>query len=58
MQHFVNALWQGILSGAAVRDRASAPKPESKGYSSGLAQGLYWLGFEVANVVVHGPRSA
>lgn len=50
------ALWQGILSGAASRDRASAARPESYGYKGSVAQACYWFGFEVANVVVHGTR--
>ncbi len=57
MQHYFNALWQGILGGSAVRDRASDSGPDAHGFTSSFAQGLYWFGFEVANVVVQGARA-
>jgi hypothetical protein len=50
------ALWQGIVNGSSYRDRTAAPRPENIGFTGALAQGLYYLGFEVANVVVHGAR--
>lgn len=57
MQHYFDALWQGVLAGAAARERAGAPGPQAHGYTTSIAQALYWLGFEVANVVVHGARA-
>lgn len=51
------ALWQGILSGASARDRASARAPQVLGIDGSIAQALYWLAFEVSNVVVHGART-
>jgi hypothetical protein len=50
------ALWQGIVNGSSYRDRTAAPRPENVGFTGAIAQGLYNLGFEVANVVVHGAR--
>jgi hypothetical protein len=50
------ALWQGLLNGSSMRDRSSAPRPESLGFQGSVSQGLYFLGFEVANAVVYGPR--
>ncbi len=57
MQHYIDALWQGMLAGAAARDRTAAPGPQAHGYTSSVSQALYWLAFEVANVVVHGARA-
>lgn len=51
------ALWSGILSGASARERAHAKTPESLGIEGGIAQALYWLAFEISNVVVHGARA-
>jgi len=57
MQHYVGAFWHGIKAGAASHDRAGAPAPQTYGFTTSSAQGLYWFGFEIANVVVHGARS-
>ena len=57
MQQYLNALWKGVLGGAAARDRAREPGPETHGFTSSIAQALFWLGFELANVVVHGARA-
>lgn len=51
------ALWRGMMSGASARDRASARQPHDLGIDGNIAQALYWLAFEVANVVVHGARA-
>jgi hypothetical protein len=56
MEPLRKALWQGIVNGSSYRDRAAAPRPETIGFPGAIAQGLYYLGFEVANVVVHGAR--
>jgi hypothetical protein len=56
MDSLRKALWQGVLNGSSYRDRTTAPRPEMLGFSGAIAQGLYYLGFEVANVVVHGAR--
>ncbi len=57
MQHYLNALWHGMQGGAAARDRAGVSGPQTQGYTSSIAQALYWLGFEIANVIVHGARA-
>ncbi len=51
-----NALWHGLINGAATQHRSSAPQPEQIGYASAMAQGLYWLGFEITNAIVYGSR--
>jgi hypothetical protein len=51
-----SALWQGLINGAAARDRAAAPRPESLGFSGATTQGLYYFGFELANALVYGAR--
>lgn len=51
------ALWQGISSGASSRDRATARAPYDLGIDGSIAQAVYWLAFEVANVVVHGAKA-
>jgi hypothetical protein len=50
------ALWQGLLNGSSSRDRTTAPRPETIGFTGSISQGLYYLGFEVANAVVYGAR--
>lgn len=57
MQQYFDALWQGMLAGTSARNRAAAPGPQAHGYTSGLSQALYWLAFEISNVVVHGARA-
>ncbi len=57
MNSLGKAIWQGILSGAAARTRAAAKTPEMLGIHGAIAQALYWLAFEVANVVVHGAKA-
>jgi len=57
MKSWGSALWHGILSGASARERAGAQSPENLGIDGSFAQALYWLGFEVSNVVVHGART-
>ena len=57
MQQFFDALWQGMLAGAAARERSGAPGPLAHGYTSNILQALYWLAFEISNVVVHGARA-
>jgi len=56
MATLVAAFWQGLLNGSNTRDRATARQPQELGYSGSLGQGLYWLGFQVSNVVVYGAR--
>ncbi len=57
MKSWGSALWHGILSGASARERAGAQSPKNLGIDGSIAQALYWLGFEVSNVVVHGART-
>jgi len=57
MQQVFDALWQGILAGAAVRERSAAPGPQAHGYTSNILQALYWVAFQISNVVVHGARA-
>lgn len=57
MKLLVKAIWQGVLSGAAARERAQAKTPDSLGLHGSVLQALYWLGFEISNVVVHGARA-
>jgi hypothetical protein len=56
MRTLGEALWNGLLSGAFTRDRASAVPPAERGYAGPIAQALYWFGFELSNVVVFGAR--
>ena len=56
MPSFIEALRTGILSGAQTRTRDAALLPQRYGLSDSISQGLYWLGFEVANIVVYGAR--
>lgn len=57
MKSLGTAIWQGLLSGAAARSRATAKTPEMLGIHGGISQALYWLAFEVSNVVVHGAKA-
>lgn len=57
MKSLGSALWHGILSGASARERAFAKTPDSLGIQGSIAHALYWLAFEVSNVVVHGARA-
>jgi len=56
MQTLAKSLWHGLLNGAGTRERASAPQPQSIGFTGSISQALYWLGFEVTNAVVYGAR--
>jgi hypothetical protein len=56
MDTWRKALWQGLMNGSASRDRSGAPRPETIGFTGSIAQGLYYLGFEVANAIVYGAR--
>jgi hypothetical protein len=56
MQTLGKALWSGTISGASARTRNDARSPESLGFRGPISQALYWLAFEVANVIVRGPR--
>jgi len=57
MNIVVTALWQGMVSGASARERASARQPETIGIQGSIAQALYWLAFEISNVIVHGANT-
>lgn len=57
MKSLVTAVWQGILSGAAARERSQAKTPDSLGIHGSILAALYWLAFEISNVVVHGARA-
>jgi hypothetical protein len=50
------ALWLGLVNGASARDRTTAPRPESIGFSGAVSQGLYNLGLELSNAIVYGAR--
>jgi len=56
METLRKALWQGLINGAASRDRAAVPSAVGLGFSGELAQGLYNLGVQLANAVVYGER--
>jgi hypothetical protein len=56
MNTFGKALWHGIVNGAGTRERGSAQQPQALGYTSAVAQGAYWFGFQVSNAIVYGAR--
>ncbi len=57
MKSLGSALWHGIFNGAFERERASAPTPASLGLDGSFVQALYWFGFDVSSVVVHGGKT-
>jgi hypothetical protein len=54
---FATALWRGLISGTQARERSGAPPPQHYGFDGSIAQALYWLGFEIGNVVVFGKKA-
>jgi hypothetical protein len=54
MRPLFDALWHGILDGASTRTRSAGTVPAGMAASGTLRQGLYRLGYEVANIVVFG----
>jgi hypothetical protein len=52
-----SALWRGLVSGTQARERSGAPPPQHYGYDESIPQALYWLGFEIGNVVVFGKKA-
>jgi hypothetical protein len=56
METLIQAVWQGLVDGASIRDRAAVPPPQTRGFPGSISQALYWAGYQFTNVLVYGAK--